>query len=287
MKAIRKFKSLLSPRPTSREKDHQHPEITPAPSSAASSEETSAPQPQSTAEFAARVLRERQEFLAKGGKASFDQLLNPLSTINTTTTTVGSETTAATHDQDQQQQQPHHPLLLGIGTGGIDAFPADEQARPGEQPRVADVVSDSPTAVDFNVYDRAFEAEVERIKRSTSRRGAGAGLRGKGVGGGGGGGGAGAGQGSGSGAGSGVIYQTRFSERRGGGGGFAASPWGFGGGGAGREPQQGGAGMRFADLVARAMAVEETREEMGMVPANGEGGGEGGSQVKGRGPEGQ
>jgi [calcium/calmodulin-dependent protein kinase] kinase len=73
---------------------------------------------------------------------------------------------------------PRPTVFLGIGTGGIDDFSAD----PSELPP-ADVVSDSPTTVDFNVYDRAYEAEVERIKRTSSRR-AGRGGGGAGVGGG-------------------------------------------------------------------------------------------------------
>jgi calcium/calmodulin-dependent protein kinase kinase 2 len=54
------------------------------------------------------------------------------------------------------------PLFLGIGAGGHDDF--------GSATREAGIVSDSPTAVDFNVYDRAFEQEVDRIKRSSSKR---------------------------------------------------------------------------------------------------------------------
>jgi [calcium/calmodulin-dependent protein kinase] kinase len=48
------------------------------------------------------------------------------------------------------------PLFLGIGTGGRDDFSSDEPP--------ADVVADSPVAADFNVYDRAYEAEIERLK---------------------------------------------------------------------------------------------------------------------------
>lgn len=48
------------------------------------------------------------------------------------------------------------PLFLGIGTGGRDDFSSDEPP--------ADVVSDSPVAAEFNVYDRAYEAEIERLK---------------------------------------------------------------------------------------------------------------------------
>ncbi|KAG5985622.1 hypothetical protein E4U43_005968 [Claviceps pusilla] len=46
------------------------------------------------------------------------------------------------------------PLFLGIGTGARDAFARDE-ATPN-------VVADSPTAVDYNVYDRAYEEAIRR-----------------------------------------------------------------------------------------------------------------------------
>ncbi|KAL3964405.1 hypothetical protein ACCO45_001409 [Purpureocillium lilacinum] len=55
------------------------------------------------------------------------------------------------HARDVADQEP---LFLGIGTGARDAFAMDE-ATP-------DVVADSPTAVDFNVYDRAYEEAVEK-----------------------------------------------------------------------------------------------------------------------------
>ncbi|KHN95107.1 CMKK2 protein [Metarhizium album ARSEF 1941] len=54
------------------------------------------------------------------------------------------------------------PLLLGIGTGARDAFSWDE-ATP-------DVVADSPTAVDFDVYGRAYEEAVKQRKESTSSK---------------------------------------------------------------------------------------------------------------------
>lgn len=51
------------------------------------------------------------------------------------------------------------PPVLGVGTGvGEDA-----------QLSGLGVVADSPTAVDFDVYDRAYEEEVERIKQSGGR----------------------------------------------------------------------------------------------------------------------
>jgi len=53
-------------------------------------------------------------------------------------------------------------LFLGIGTGGRDDFAMDA-ATP-------DVVSESPVNVDFNVYDRAYEEEVQRIMSNPQRR---------------------------------------------------------------------------------------------------------------------
>ncbi|KAK7952638.1 uncharacterized protein PG986_008366 [Apiospora aurea] len=57
----------------------------------------------------------------------------------------------------------HSPRLLGIGLGGRDEF------NHAETP--ADIVSDSPTGIDFNLYDRAFEAEIERIRAENRHRG--------------------------------------------------------------------------------------------------------------------
>ncbi|KAH9430905.1 hypothetical protein MCOR02_008226 [Pyricularia oryzae] len=54
------------------------------------------------------------------------------------------------------------PLFLGIGTGGRDDFAGNDP--PAEE------VSESPVAVDFNVYDSAYKSEVDRIKEETSER---------------------------------------------------------------------------------------------------------------------
>ncbi|KAL7937685.1 kinase-like protein [Trichoderma chlorosporum] len=68
--------------------------------------------------------------------------------------------------EDKTKGQAHEvvdqePLFLGIGTGARDAFAMDE--------KTPDVVSDSPTAVDFNVYDRAYEEAIkERMKPNQS-----------------------------------------------------------------------------------------------------------------------
>lgn len=55
------------------------------------------------------------------------------------------------------------PLILGIGTGGTSRF------HPGSADEPPSIVADSPTAVDFNVYDRAYEEELQRIKRAGGR----------------------------------------------------------------------------------------------------------------------
>ena len=245
MKAISKFKSLITPRPTSLTSPHLT--TTPSlPSSPAPDEKAFAAQ--ATAEFAARVLRERQEFLAKGGKASFD-LLTTSSSIPSTTTTNPISTPSNPSDSQQPTPQPTMAPTthLGIGTGGIDGFthttdPHHPAGGAGEGGGDVVVVSDSPTAVDFNVYDAAFDAEIERIKRSTSRKGP-PGVRGRG-----------------SVGGPGPVYQTRVRERGGGvGGDGTENKGGFArvGGGA----VLGQRGLGFAEVVPKA--VEKAREEMG------------------------
>ncbi|KND94903.1 Calcium/calmodulin-dependent protein kinase kinase 1 [Tolypocladium ophioglossoides CBS 100239] len=60
------------------------------------------------------------------------------------------------HAHDVSDQEP---LFLGIGTGARDDFAMDE-ATP-------DVVAHSPTAVDFNIYDRAYEDAVNRQMKAS------------------------------------------------------------------------------------------------------------------------
>lgn len=62
-----------------------------------------------------------------------------------------------------QDVSDHEPLFLGIGTGSRDDFAMDE-ATPN-------IVADSPTAVSFNVYDKAYEEAVEeRLKSNPASR---------------------------------------------------------------------------------------------------------------------
>ncbi|KAK3357664.1 kinase-like domain-containing protein [Lasiosphaeria hispida] len=169
MKAISKFKSLLTPKEGAaetpppqpqeaapakdkfdgkdqkEEKKESDEETTPRASTSAP-EKKDEPSEGSTAEHAARVLKEREQFRKATGDKTIANLV-----VKVPDSVTDGDTAAAAER-----------TLLGIGTGGIDDF--------GAEPLPADVVSDSPTAVDFNIYERAFEAEVDRIKRSTSRR---------------------------------------------------------------------------------------------------------------------
>ena len=64
------------------------------------------------------------------------------------------------HARDVSEQEP---LFLGIGTGARDDFAMDE-ATPN-------IVADSPTAVDFNVYDKAYsDAVKERLEANPTSR---------------------------------------------------------------------------------------------------------------------
>ncbi|KUJ19870.1 BcCMK3, calcium/calmodulin-dependent protein kinase [Mollisia scopiformis] len=55
------------------------------------------------------------------------------------------------HAHDPLDEQP---LFLGIGAGGDDTL----------SPPSPDIVAESPTAAEFNIYDTAYQKEVERIR---------------------------------------------------------------------------------------------------------------------------
>ncbi|KAK3940487.1 Pkinase-domain-containing protein [Diplogelasinospora grovesii] len=180
MKAVTKFKSLLAPKgvvslprqpiprskPETEEKEKEKEEAedeeaTPRPS--LSSEQRGrelSDAEKSTAEHAARVLMARERFflLKKTGSVGGDGR--------------GSGDSHGSVEEGEGEKGHAHdptdvdPIYLGIGTGDMDDF-----SRHRPPPADQDIVSDSPTAVDFNIYDRAFEDELERIKRSSSRKG--------------------------------------------------------------------------------------------------------------------
>jgi [calcium/calmodulin-dependent protein kinase] kinase len=162
MKAIHKFKSLLAPKGVV-VKSHEPIAISKLHIDSPKDDEpplqtdtTATPErAQATAEHASQILSERERFFQEA--------------LKTRRTVTGNSTSG--HEKGHA-----HPLssadvpFLGIGTGGKDDFVLAADLTPPAAEDSSNVVSESPTAVDFNVYDRAFEAEVELIKRSTSRR---------------------------------------------------------------------------------------------------------------------
>ncbi|KAI0122176.1 Pkinase-domain-containing protein [Daldinia grandis] len=161
LKAIRRFKGLISKSrvatPEIKVPQISHaPEIVqapipediekPAPSNAETSTTAQPARQRSIAEEAAELVRQRRAFLTAQKHAS----THPL-------TSLGGEEKGHAHDLTDRA-----PLFLGIGTGGHDEFIASETP--------VDIVSDSPTGIDFDVYDRAFETEIKRI-RSDKKKG--------------------------------------------------------------------------------------------------------------------
>ncbi|KAJ4304075.1 hypothetical protein N0V88_001685 [Collariella sp. IMI 366227] len=189
MKAINKFKSSSPAPPPPRRKFDPYRPLTPLLPAPQAHHPNIDSNLDSTAEFAARVLRERHAFLAGGGKTSLDRILlearhDGLPLLSMINTDVGSPNTGGDGGPPA--------LLLGIGTGGIvDDFSSptapgkDEHATPtsaagggnggaaappapSPAERGGNIVSDSPSVVDFNVYDRAYEEEIARIQRSAT-----------------------------------------------------------------------------------------------------------------------
>lgn len=166
MKAIRKFKGLLAPKDgaaplqAANSPGENDGDDTPRVSSSSAEGEKEAPVAvESTEDHITKILKEREQFRkATGGRK-------------------GGVVVDMTGAEEGTETRSSGTLLLGIGTGDIDDFGAD--------PIPGDIVSDSPTAVDFNIYDCAYKEEIDRIKRSSSRK------RGP----------------------AGAVYLTRFNER--------------------------------------------------------------------------
>ncbi|KAL7626562.1 hypothetical protein AAE478_003334 [Parahypoxylon ruwenzoriense] len=114
--------------------------------SATASQATERPRAKSISEEAAELVRQRRAFLATQQQASRKGQSSPARGDMGRTSDLADKA----------------PLFLGIGTGGCDDFASSEPP--------ADVVSDSPTGIDFDVYDRAFETEIKRI-RSDKKKG--------------------------------------------------------------------------------------------------------------------
>jgi [calcium/calmodulin-dependent protein kinase] kinase len=130
MKAIHRFKCSLA---RARKKGAAQPDEAPKENEARKPPKTIA----SVADIAALIAQQKTILLAPEAEEE-------------------EKTKGHAHDISDQE-----PLFLGIGMGARDAFVTDE--------KTPDVVSDSPTAVDFNVYDRAYEEAInERMKQNQS-----------------------------------------------------------------------------------------------------------------------
>ncbi|KAF2968501.1 hypothetical protein GQX73_g5120 [Xylaria multiplex] len=142
LKAIQRFKGLISPSRVTTPRTPHPPQGLIAESLASypfseRSPETAQPVKQkSVAEEAAELIEQRNAYLQSG---------LPLRAP-------GSE-------QKARDPADKNSLFLGIGTGGDD--------EPSDDP--TDAVSESPTGIDFDVYDRAFETEIKRIRSDRKR----------------------------------------------------------------------------------------------------------------------
>ncbi|KAK1773603.1 kinase-like domain-containing protein [Copromyces sp. CBS 386.78] len=334
MKAISKFKNLLNRNGATRNSQPQNVKVQPGENepptagidfSNANFKDPTPNDKESTAEFANRILEERRKFFNPTGPRAFGingalagkynisgGPLHPLATGNpppsiapssstsSSTTLTNSMTISAgpgpgTSNQQAQQQQPPPPPHLGIGVGGVDnSF----SINPSDLPP-ADHVSESPTMVDFNIYDNAFEDEIERIKRSASISSNSGGRRNSRA----------TGERKGTGT-AGTIYHTRLNRKRHDttilgndqkeveedrGGLFGTSGMGKGGGdekgaaatlrglwqprGEGCNEGKKGGGSGFASVVARAMeGAKDVVVRGSRIEGEGEEGGEGGGQ---------
>lgn len=150
----------------------------------------------SNAEHAAVLVAERRRFLQsrkQQGQGQGHRMRDSPRTITGDGRSSSRSSRGHAHDPTDVE-----PLFFGIGAGGHDDPDPDldldlvsktegagastdpdntaHSSSPGEKDDAqplspgGGVVSDSPTAVDFNVYDRAYEAEVRRIHAESGRR---------------------------------------------------------------------------------------------------------------------
>lgn len=117
-------------------------------------------------QHAVRLLKERMHVLKSRAIGALPvPLANSLKAARQPEREVEPERSSSSDSGREYGEPPPQsaPPVLGIGTGSLplatDYLHADH----------APVVADSPTAVDFNVYDRAYEEEIERIKQTDGR----------------------------------------------------------------------------------------------------------------------
>lgn len=112
--------------------------------------------------MASEVARVVQEMKDNKRKASL-QMGKIRRVIARDITTVGSGNNIQGRRTDSEDSTQGRMQLLGIGNGGVDDFTAEGQ-------HAADgCVSESPTAVDFDVYDRACQSELNRTRSQRVR----------------------------------------------------------------------------------------------------------------------
>lgn len=146
MKAINKFRGLVRSRtntPTSLSPGpFPDPDRTPR-ASPGSKSITSQPPVESAYDTAAiaALIEERRKAIARGSSdGSKGHALSPLDS--------------------------GPPPILGIGAGGRDDFASSGPSHSSS----AGTVAESPSAVEFNVYDTAYAAEIERIKSQSKEK---------------------------------------------------------------------------------------------------------------------
>ncbi|KAI0437166.1 kinase-like domain-containing protein [Xylaria telfairii] len=153
MRAIQRFKGLISSSRATTPRTPHAPKPFPVkeveaetPTSSSNSnpipEITEPNRQKSVAEEAAELIQQRKAYLQLG--------LNP-----------GGATSPEQIVKEETQNPDKNTLYLGIGTGGDDEF------RSPELPN--NIVSESPTGIDFDVYDVAFEKEIKRIRSDRKR----------------------------------------------------------------------------------------------------------------------
>jgi [calcium/calmodulin-dependent protein kinase] kinase len=216
MKAIKKFKSLLKTKDDlpsiSLEKVNEGSASQPSVVVVDSNPQESNPPETTTEDQIALILKQREQFLKLTGGHK--------RVVSSSRTPLGDTATERTDS-----------LLLGIGTGGINDFSTETPP--------SNIVAESPTAVDFNIFERAYGAEVDRIKRSSSRKRGGQ---------------------------AGQVYRTRFNER--GSSQFSASTATEDGSFDESTPRSSASltavkGSRFANLVSKARAAQVVVDQEG------------------------
>ncbi|KAI0393684.1 Pkinase-domain-containing protein [Xylariaceae sp. FL0594] len=153
IRAIHKFKNLISqsrvstprlpyvPKPLVRK---ARVESLDGSSSMPQSSDVTPPNRQkSVAEEAAELVEQRKAYLRSGNLS------------------LGPPFSRLLEDNEASDRGGKARIILSIGTGGHDEFSTDEPP--------ANTVSESPTRIEFDVYDRAFETEIQRIRSDRKR----------------------------------------------------------------------------------------------------------------------